>query len=381
MLANVLPRKSPASFNNGCLSVLQTLLLSKLFPSSRLAWPQPKPKLLLALLPQHVRAQPLLQHDPALLKHLFEVNHPRRKPPSIQLHFWWSNPILRRTNGSLTTRSRSSPNHNWTLGSRTSRWTQPNVKSLRRIWSRPKIGGINNPTPPTAPLNELRSTWEYPRKLSPDPTRRTPNGMCSSRFWRPPYPWRIDSVPLYVAGCHTNSFCNTCHFVIPWFSLWLFLLIVHLHWVHISFFIFALRKPDWWCCMLFIHRRPLRNLRLFFKEFARIRDFGVATAKLMPFLLLHFSEPALRTCGSATTPIFFRSSTLDLRSNPFWIANTTGIANSFNFVMIVWYFLKLLYVIGNKMTTFSTESHSNQYRPTQFPCIRTGSHSRMATST
>ena len=29
------------------------------------------------------------------------------------------------------------------------------------------------------------------------------------------YSWRIDSVPLYVVGCHTNSSYNTCHLFIP----------------------------------------------------------------------------------------------------------------------------------------------------------------------
>ena len=77
-------------------------------------------------------------------------------------------------------------------------------------------------------------------------------------------------------------------------------------------------------------------------------------AKPMAFLLPHFSELALRTCGSATIPIFFRSSTLDLRNSPFWIVNTIDIANFFSFAMIAWYFPKSPYVIGNRMTTFST---------------------------
>ena len=103
--------------------------------------------------------------------------------------------------------------------------------------------------------------------------------------------------------------------------------------------------------MLFIHRRLLRNLVLFSKEFVRARDYGVVIAKPMAFLLQHFSELALRTCGSATTPNFFRSSMLDLRNSQFWIVYTIDIANSFSFVVIAWYFQKSPYVIGNKMTT------------------------------
>ena len=80
----------------------------------------------------------------------------------------------------------------------------------------------------------------------------------------------------------------------------------------------------------------------------------MATAKPTAFLLQHFSGLALRTCGSAITPIFFRSSTLDLRNSQSWIVNTLDTENSFSFAMIALSFQKSLYVIGNRMTTYST---------------------------
>ena len=155
---NVRPKNWPLSSNNGYQSVPRMCQPNRRFPTSRLALLPLRLRLLQALLPQHDQDRPRLLHDPAPLKHLFEVNRHPRKLPSTRPHSWWFNPVPPRTNGSSTTRFQSLRKYNWTLGSRISPWTPPSAKSWRRTWSKPKIGGINNPTQPTAPLKEPLST-------------------------------------------------------------------------------------------------------------------------------------------------------------------------------------------------------------------------------